>query len=128
MKRREFIATLAGAVALPLTARSQQLERIYRVGLLAPGQIGPGEERRKAIVQGLAARGFVEGRNLVLDFRVGDGRFERLSELAADLKASKADAIVTFSYPAALAAKNSAQGVPIVVLGSGDPVATGLAE
>jgi putative tryptophan/tyrosine transport system substrate-binding protein len=128
MKRREFIATLAGAVALPLTARSQQLERIYRLGLLAPGQIGPGEERRKAILQGLAARGFVEGRNLVLDFRVGDGRFERLSELAADLKASKADAIVTFSYPAALAAKNSAQGVPIVVLGSGDPVATGLAE
>ena len=79
-------------------------------------------------LEGLAARGFIEGRNLVFDVRWGEGRYERLSELAAALKATDADVIVTFGYPAALAAKVAAKGVPIVVTGSGDPVATGLAE
>jgi putative ABC transport system substrate-binding protein len=76
----------------------------------------------------LAANGFVEGRNLSLEIRPGDGRYERLQELATALKASNIDAIVTFGYPAALAAKTSAAGVPIVVMGSGDPIATGLVE
>ena len=128
--RRDFIA-LAGfvTVAWPFAARAQQFGKTYRVGLLAPGQVGPAEERRRAILQGLAARGFVEGRNLAFDARFGEpGRPESLSALAAALREAKADVIITFGYPAALAAKTMVKDVPIVVLGSGDPVATGLAE
>jgi putative ABC transport system substrate-binding protein len=130
VRRREFLALLVGAAAAwPIGGRAQQPDKIYRVGLLATGgAFGALDERRKSILEGLAARGFVEGRNLVFDVRGGEGRYERLSELAAALKASKVDVIVTFGYPAAVAAKESAKDVPIVVTGSGDPVATGLAD
>jgi putative ABC transport system substrate-binding protein len=129
LRRREFITLLGGAaVAWPLQTGAQQPGRTYRVGLLAPGPLGPLDERRKNILEGLATRGFVEDRNLTFEVRSGDGRYERLSELAAALKASNIDVIVTFGYPAALAAKTSAKDVPTVVMGSGDPVATGLAE
>jgi hypothetical protein len=66
MKRRTFIAALGGAAAWPLVGRAQQSAKVYRVGLLATaGAFGAGDERRKTILEGLAARGFVEGRNLV---------------------------------------------------------------
>lgn len=128
MRRREFIALLGSAAAWPLQTNAQPTGRSFRVGLLAPGPLGPLDERRKTILEGLATRGFVEGRNLMFEVRSGDGRYERLSELAAALKASQVDVIITFGYPAALAAKTSAKDVPIVVMGSGDPVATGLVE
>jgi putative ABC transport system substrate-binding protein len=130
MRRRDFIGAIAGsAAAWPPAARAQQPGRTYRVGLLATGgAIGGGDERRKAILEVLATHGFVEGRNLVFEARWGDGRYERLTEYAEALKASKVDVIVTFGYPAALAAKKSAKDVPIVASGAGDPVATGLAE
>lgn len=130
MKRRDFLVCVGGAVAgWPLRAKAQQPGKTYRVGLLSTGgTFGPGDERRKSILEGLAARGFVEGRNLVFETKWADGHYERLPELAAALKASHVDVIVTFGYPAALAAKNLAMGTPIVVTGSGDPVATGLAE
>ena len=129
MQRRHFITFLGGAAAWPLAARAQQPGRTYRVGLLATGgAIGGGDERRKTILQGLAAHGFFEGRNLVFDVRWGEGRYDRLSEYAAALKASNVDVIVTFGYPASLAAKTSAKDVPVVVTGAGDPVATGLVE
>ena len=129
MRRREFIAGLGGVVAWPAAGSAQRSAKIYRVGLLATGgAFGSGDERRKTILEGLAARGFVEGQNLVFDVRWGEGRYDRLSELAAALKAANADVIVTFGYPAALAAKETAKEVPIVVTGSGDPVATGLAD
>jgi ABC-type uncharacterized transport system substrate-binding protein len=130
MQRRTFITLIGGATAAwPLTARGRQPGKTYRVGLLATGGgIGAGDERRKAILEVLAAHGFVEGRNLAFEARWGDGRYDRLSEYAAALKASKVDVIVTFGYPAALAAKMSAKDVPVVVSGAGDPVATGLVE
>jgi len=129
VKRREFIGGAGAAATWRFPAHAQQQGRTYRVGLLAPGQVGPAEERRRAILQGLAARGFLEGRNLTFDARFGEpGRPESLSALAAALQEAKADVIITFGYPAALAAKTTAKDVAIVVLGSGDPVATGLAE
>src|SRR5436853_7902687 len=130
MRRRDFLRVAVGAaVAWPLAARAQQQGKTYRVGLLAPGQLGPADERRRAILQGLAARGFVEGRNLAFDARFGEpGRTESLSALAAALREAKADVIITFGYPAALAAKTTVKDIPIVVLGSGDTVATGPAE
>jgi hypothetical protein len=105
MKRRDFVTLLCGTAAAtwPLGARAQQPGRIYRVGLLATGTaIGGGDERRKTILEGLSAHGFVEGRNLVFEVRWGDGQYDRVSEYAAALKALNVDVIVTFGYPAAL--------------------------
>ena len=85
VRRRDFIKIIGGAAtAWPVAAPAQQQGRIYRVGLLGPGQLGPADERRRAILQGLAARGFVEGRNLIFDVRFGEpGHPEGLSALAA---------------------------------------------
>jgi putative ABC transport system substrate-binding protein len=130
MKRRQFIVALAGAVAAwPLAARAQQPGKVYRLGLLSNGpEVSPIDDRRKALLSGLAARGFVDGQNLVLVQRAANARPERLDGLIAELKAANVDVIVTFGYPAAVAAKTSAKDVPIVIAGAGDPVATGLVD
>ncbi len=128
MRRREFITIVGGSFLWPLTAGAQQAGRTYRVGLLATGGVAAMDERRDSILEGLAANGFFEGRNLEFDVRSGEGRSERLSEFAAALQAANVDAIVTFGYPAAAAAKTSATDIPVVVTGAGDPVATGLAD
>jgi putative ABC transport system substrate-binding protein len=129
MKRRHFISLLAAVAAWPLAARAQQPGKVYRLGLLSNGPaVSPLDERRKALVSALAARGFVEGQNLVVVHRAAEARPERLEGFVAELKAANVDVIVTFSYPAALAAKTSAKDVPIVIAGAGDPVATGLVD
>jgi putative tryptophan/tyrosine transport system substrate-binding protein len=131
MRRRHFIQAIlwvAGCCLWTDGSVGQEQRKIYRVGLLARGAVGPNDERRRAFTAKLASRGFVEGQNLIIDIRAGDGRYERFAELAAALKTANADVIVTYGYPAALAAKNSADGVPVVVSGAGDPIATGLAE
>jgi putative tryptophan/tyrosine transport system substrate-binding protein len=128
--KRKFVIALAGtALGWPLAARAQQPSKIYRVGLLSGvGAVAATDERRKTLLSVLAARGFVEGQNLVFLQRYAEGHAERLGGLAAELKAANADVIVTLGYPAALAAKMSTKDVPIVVTGAGDPVATGLVE
>jgi putative ABC transport system substrate-binding protein len=130
MRRREFITLLGGAAAAwPFAVHAQQPSKIYRVGLLSGGAVmGPLDERRKTLFSVLAARGFVEGQNLVFVQRSADARPERLDGLAAELKAANVDVIITFGYPAALAAKVSVKDVPIVATGAGDPVATGLVD
>ena len=129
MRRREFLGALGATVALPLAARAQQNGKTYRIGLLGGASaMGPLDARNKSLTGGLAQRGFVEGRNIVFDQRWADGRIDRLGALAAELKAAKVDVIVTFGYPAALAAKVSAPETPTVISGAGDPVATGLVE
>lgn len=130
MRRREFITLLGGAAAAwPLAASAQQPSKIYRVGLLSGGSaIGTNDERRKTLLSVLAARGFVEGQNLVFEQRFADAHPEQLKDLAAELKAADVDVIVTFGYPAALAAKLSTKDTPIVLTGAGDPVATGLVD
>ena len=134
MRRREFVALLAGAAAAPLSlwpraTRAQQPGRVYRLGLLSTGPaVGPLDERRKTLIAALAARGFVDGQNLTVVHRAADARPERLEGLVAELKAANVDVVVTFGFPAALAAKTVAKDIPIVVSGAGDPVATGLVD
>jgi putative tryptophan/tyrosine transport system substrate-binding protein len=123
MRRREFVVGFCAIAAWPRATRAEQA-RIYRVGLLASRQVGEGEERRKAIKEVLVENGFVEGQNLQFEARWGDP----LAENVEALKAAKVDVIVTFGYPAALAAKTRATEVSVVCSGAGDPVATGLAQ
>jgi putative ABC transport system substrate-binding protein len=123
MRRREFVAGLCASSAWWFAARAAQA-KTYRLGLLANRPIGEGEDRRKAIKEVLAQNGFVEGRNLEFEARWGDS----LAENVEALRAAKVDAIITFGYPAALAAKTLATEMPIVCSGAGDPVATGLAQ
>jgi hypothetical protein len=113
MRRREFIAGCCASAAWPLAGRAQQQARTYRVGLLASRPIDEGEERRKAIKEVLAAHDFVEGRNLLFEPRWGDS----LSENVEALKAARVDVIITFGYPAALAAKTSQRTCPSFALG-----------
>jgi putative tryptophan/tyrosine transport system substrate-binding protein len=124
MRRREFIAGCCASAAWPLAVRAEQQARTYRVALLAIRPIGEGEERRKAIKEVLATQGFVEGRNLLFEPRWGDSVYENVEAL----KAAGVDVIITFGYPASLAAKTLAKDMPIVCSGAGDPVATGLAQ
>ena len=114
MRRRDFITLLGGAAAWSLAARAQQPSKIYRVGLLVNGApMGATDKRRQTLVSVLAAHGFVDGQNLVFVQRSADAGPERLDGLAAELKAANVDVIVTFGYPAALAAKKSTRDIPI---------------
>jgi len=123
MRRREFVVGFCAVAAWPCATRAEQV-KTYRIGLLASRPVGEGEERRKAIKEVLVENGFVEGRNLQLEARWGDP----LAENVEALKAAKVDVIITFGYPAALAAKTIATGISVVCSGAGDPVATGLAQ
>src|SRR5436309_11278943 len=129
MRRRDFLALLAAAAAWPRRVRAQQPGKTYRVGLRTNGPaVNPLDARRVALVSALAARGFAEGKNLVLVLRAAEAHPERLDGLMAELQAENVDVVVTFSYPAALAAKKATKDIPIVVTGAGDPVATGLVD
>jgi putative ABC transport system substrate-binding protein len=127
LKRREFITLLGGeAAAWPLTARAQQLGRVYRIGLLETAPVAANAANFDALRKGLRELGYVEGRNLVLDYRSADGRPERFPQLAAELLRLNVDLIVTRGTPAVMAAKNATATVPVVMAASGEPVGTGV--
>jgi putative ABC transport system substrate-binding protein len=113
LKRREFITLLGGAAAAwPLTARAQQLGRVYRIGLLETAPVAANAANFDALRKGLRELGYVEGRNLVLDYRSADGRPERFPQLAAELLRLNVDLIVTRGTPAVMAAKNAPRRFP----------------
>ncbi len=126
MRRRDFMAWVAAAsaAAWPPAANAQQAGRVARLGYLASnlGNQGPLE----AFSQGLRDLGYVEGRNVVIEYRDAQGKLEPLSSLAAELVALKVDIIVASSTAAALAAKEVTSVVPIVFATVPDPVASGL--
>jgi putative ABC transport system substrate-binding protein len=123
--RREFITLLGGAAAWPLAARGQQpASKVWRLGILQPG--APPEPLVEAIRERLRELGYVEGRNVVLEYRWAEGKLDRLTELATELAASKVDVITALSTPAALAARTATRTIPIVFTGVGDPVGAGV--
>ena len=127
MRRREFIKLIAGApVAWPLMARAQQ-NKVYRIGYLSPGVTAKEAPGFDAFRTMLAALGYIEGRNLVIEERwLNGGKYEQLTSMAAELVDRKVDVIVTYSTPGVSAAQRATTTIPIVFLGVGDAVAVGL--
>ncbi len=126
MRRREFIALFGGAAAAwPVAARAQQSERLQRIGVLVAGTPDPAFFL-KTFNEGLRDLGYIEGNNIVIEFRSAEGKRERLPELAMQLVSLNTDVIVAWQTPVVLAAKQATRQIPIVMAGAGDPVATGL--
>jgi len=121
--RREFITLLGGAAAVwPISTGAQQPVRVKRIGLMANLQLRPIEGFRNR----LRELGYIEGQNLIVEYRFAEGREERYSDFAAELVALPVDLIVTWGTPAAFAAKRATTTIPIVLGGSGDVINTGL--
>jgi len=127
MPRRTFMVIIAGGlVAAPLAAETQPAGKVARIGFLGLNP-GANPHRRGAFLQGLRDLGYVEGRNVVIEYRSAEGKLERLSALAAELVALKVDVIVTGGgTPTALAAKQATRTLPIVFSSATDPVTDGL--
>ena len=124
MKRRAFISGIVGGLlAVPLVAEAQEAAKVARIGWLTPDRE---VVRYQAFLQGLRDLGYVEGHNVVIEYRSAEGRLERLPALAAELVSLKVDVIVARATVAALAAKQATRTIPIVFPTVSDPVATGL--
>ena len=125
--RRGFIGTLAGSLlAAPLAARAQPAGKVYRIGYLTAGSVTANPRVLEAFRQGLRELGWVEGQNIVIEYRSAEGHLDRLPDLAAELVRLKVDVIAAAPTPAALAAKNATGVVPIVGVSLTEPVELGL--
>ena len=127
MMRREFMAGLGAATAWPLAARAQNAP-VATIGYLSSKDENSEAGIIAGVRKGLAEQGLVEGRNVAIAYRWSAGDYRRLPALAADLVASKVDAIAASGLPAALAAKAASSTIPIVFRLAIDPVAFGLAQ
>jgi putative ABC transport system substrate-binding protein len=125
MNRRALLLFAAGVVLTPRMVRAQQ-KAMPVIGYLSTVSPGPSASYVAAFREGLSERGYVEGQNVLIEYRWADGHYDRLPALAADLVARKVDVIVTTgSASATRAAKNATSTIPIIFVG-GNPVADGL--
>jgi ABC-type uncharacterized transport system substrate-binding protein len=125
--RRTFLAgTGAVLLAAPRAADAQQAGKVPRIGFLGTRSLSDMSPYLDTFRQGLRELGWVEGQNIVIDYRYAEGRFDRLPDLAAELVRLKVDIIVAVPTPAAVAAKKATETIPIVAISVGDPVGLGL--
>jgi len=126
VRRREFITLLSGAAAWPLSARAQQAARRPTIGYMGVNTPVVESQRTAAFVQRLRELGWIEGRNVAVEYRWAEGRNERFAEIAAELVQLKVEVIVTAGTAAVVAAKQATSVIPIIFALGGDPVGTGL--
>ena len=120
--RRTFIGVLAEALFVaPLAARAQQAAKVYRIGILESVPAAQNAANLDALRKGLRELGYVEGRNLIIEYRSADGRAEQFPELASEMVRLKVDVILTRGTPAARAAKDATATVPVIMATMGDP-------
>jgi putative ABC transport system substrate-binding protein len=127
LDRRRFIsaATLI-LLAAPLAAQAQQAGKVSRVGFLGNSTAALEANLVGPFREGLRELGYVEGRNILIEYRWADGKYERFPTLIAELAALKVDVIVTAGTPAALAVKKTTPSIPLVMVAVGDPIGVGL--
>lgn len=132
MNRRETVCALValGAAAAPLACLAQQQGKVWRVGFLSPQTRSDPliSQYNDAFLKGMRDLGYVEGRNLVVEWRFADGKSERLPGMAAELVQLKVDIIVAVSSPAISAAQKATTTIPIVMATTGDPVGSGFVK
>ena len=128
MRRREFIAGLGVALAVPLSARAQQRQRVWRIGSLSAGSSSGQNEPLNAFMKELNDLGYVDGKNTHFERRAADGVLDRLPALAAELVRAKVDVILAESSFAVEAARQATTTIPIVMTGVGNPVGSGFVK
>jgi putative ABC transport system substrate-binding protein len=129
MKRRQFIALIAGAtVSWPLAGHAQQAKKIFKIGHIESGLPSSSPHLLAAFQQGLRKLGYVEGENTFIERRYAEGRPERLPQLAEELVQFGVDVVFAIGLPQVLAAAQATNTVPIVFVGGGDPVGAGLVK
>ena len=129
--RREFLVALgAGALALaaPPGAYAQQPGKVWRVGFLSPTSASLSSPNTNAFLKGMRELGYVEDKNLVVEWRFAEGKFERLPGLAAELVRLQVDVIVTVGSTGIGAAQKATSTIPIVMATAGDPVVGGFVK
>ena len=125
IRRHRALACALIAFTLPLPVEAQEAPRVVKVGLLTPSSPGGSGHLVAAFRQGFRELGYVEGKTFILEARYGDGKTERLPELARELVRLKADVIVTSTDVATAAVRRQTRTIPIVMALSTDPVGTG---
>ncbi len=126
MDRRDTVLALLALGAVPFATEAQQAAKVARIGFLS-GSLANGPHLPEAFRQGLRDLGYIEGRDVVIEYRDAEGKYERLPALAAELVALKVDVIfVGGATPSALAAKQATKTIPIVFAAIPDPVSSGL--
>lgn len=128
VSRRSMIIVVGAGASLPagVSFSQQNPAKIHRIGFLQPGSATLSKQRLEALRAGLAERGYVEGKNLVIEARWAEGKMERVPELAAELVRLKVDVLVTSAAPVIEVAQRATRSIPIVFAVTGDPVGSGL--
>ena len=127
MDRRRFIGTTAAALlAVSRVTHAQPTAKVARIGFLGPSTASAQPNRVEALREGLRDFGYIEGKNILIEFRWAEGNFDRLPGLAEELVRLNVDILVTNGTPATRAAKRATKKIPIVMATSGDAVGTGL--
>src|SRR5262249_18295983 len=111
-----------------LAAEAQQAAKVYRIGVLGAGSESEYKGKVEAMRQGLRDLGYIDGKNVIIEYRWAEGRYERLPDLAASLLQSKVDIIVTTGTPRSLAANRATKTIRVVMSGVDNPVESGIVQ
>jgi len=127
MRRREFLRAIGAVASAPLAAWAKQ-PAMPVIGFLSSGTAAGLEYLTAAFRQGLGEAGYVEGRNVAIEYRWAEGQYDRLPVMAADLVRRRVSVVLAGTTPAALAAKKATSTIPIVFIAGADPIAIGLVD